>query len=380
LNICIVTSSFPASPNDAVQAPFVIDFIKGLKKRGHRVFVFTQDREVRKEPFLDGVHVEWFSWIGSRGPLVRLNPLHPADFLRVASLLRNGRRSLVAFVKRHRIDACLALWLLPGGYFAHHAFRKAAIPYSVWALGSDVHRYGRSWLLFPMLERIVKDAAGVFADGFDLARKVEERFGRSCVFLATTRTLRGGALRPHPDAPGRRSCRFLFVGRLERVKGIDTLVESTAPLIAAGWAISLTVVGKGSLEGWIRRRVREQGIEDRVSLVGNVTDESLASLYGSSDCVVIPSRSESIPVVLSEALAFDRDLIVSDVGDMGTLAREYGVARVVPPEDPAALMAAIKERASPVNSEAQDHGNRREELKRLFDMETSVERFLADYK
>ena len=64
----------------------------------------------------------------------------------------------------------------------------------------------------------------------------------------------------------------------------------------------------------------------------------------SSDCVVIPSRSESIPLVFSEALRFDRELIVSDVGDMGTLGRQYGVAWVIPPEDPMALRAAMKKR------------------------------------
>ena len=57
------------------------------------------------------------------------------------------------------------------------------------------------------------------------------------------------------------------------------------------------------------------------------------SLYESSDCVVIPSRSESIPLVFSEALNFDKELIVTDVGDMGMLGRQYGVAWVVPPED-----------------------------------------------
>ena len=66
---------------------------------------------------------------------------------------------------------------------------------------------------------------------------------------------------------------------------------------------------------------------------GNVSDETLASLYESSDCVVIPSRSESIPLVFSEALRFDKELIVTDVGDMGMLGRQYGVAWVIPPED-----------------------------------------------
>lgn len=74
-------------------------------------------------------------------------------------------------------------------------------------------------------------------------------------------------------------------------------------------------------------------------------------------------------------------MIVTDVGDMGMLGRQYGVARVIPPTNIMALKEIMKE-----SLELKDNGNRarnearREELKQLFDIETSVERFLADYK
>jgi glycosyltransferase involved in cell wall biosynthesis len=116
-------------------------------------------------------------------------------------------------------------------------------------------------------------------------------------------------------------------------------------------------------------------------MVGNVSDPALASLYASADCVVIPSRSESIPLVFSEAIRFDKELIVTDVGDMGMLGRQYGVAWVIAPEDPMALKEMMKKRV-----ELKDNGKKvrdeagREELKQLFNIETSVERFLADYK
>ena len=60
MNICIITSSFPSRPDDIVQAPFLVDFIKGLKKRGHQIFIFTQDRQGEKLEFLKDVKVKWF--------------------------------------------------------------------------------------------------------------------------------------------------------------------------------------------------------------------------------------------------------------------------------------------------------------------------------
>ncbi len=315
----------------------------------------------------------------SEKSLVQLNLRNPLDGLRIGSLLYNGRRTLLRFVKEKKVDVCLALWVLPGGYFANHAYRQAGIPYSLWALGSDIYRYGRNPFLYRMMKRIIQEATGVFADGFDLSKRVENQFGRKCFFLATTRTLieigKGRQNFPHP------TYQFLFVGRMEKVKGIDLLLQSAALLFEESLDFHLIIVGKGSMEKWVKSFVNQKGLSEKVTYLGSVEDRRLALLYASSDCVVIPSRSESIPIVFSEALHLNKTLIVTDVGDMGMLGREYGVAWVVPPEDPVALKEIMKKRV-----ESQDHPKiggdegKREELKRLFNIETSVERFLEDYK
>jgi glycosyltransferase involved in cell wall biosynthesis len=382
MNICIITSSFPSRPDDTVQAPFLVDFVKELRKRKHQIFIFTQDREGEKEEFLEGVKIKWFPWIKSKKPLVQLNPFRPLDFFRILNLFYHGKTALPPFIRENKIEVCLALWVLPSGYFANQAFRQTKIPYSVWSLGSDIYRYGRNPFLYPTMRRIVHEARGVFADGFDLSRRVEDRFGRKCFFLATTRTL---PLSPPLFNRGREGLtgepyRFLFVGRIEKVKGIDLLLESMACLKEEASDVHLTVVGSGGMEEWAKSFIKERDLGGHVSWTGNVSDRTLASLYEASHCVVIPSRSESIPLVFSEALRFNKQLIVTDVGDMGMLGRQYGVARVIPPENVRALTEVMKKRA-----DHKDTGNekrneaKREELKRLFDMETSVERFLADY-
>ena len=388
MNICIITSSFPSRPDDIAQAPFLGDFITGLIKRGHQIFIFTQDREGPKEEFLRRVKVKWFPWSRSPKPLIQLNPYSLIDFFRILSLFFNGRKELFLFIKENKIETCLALWILPGGYFANQAFRQTKIPYSIWSLGSDVYRYGRNPVLYPMMKRIIQEAKGVFADGLDLSKTIEERFGRKCFFLATTRTI--GKMEPDkPDKPDKldkldkldKPYRFLFVGRIEKVKGIDLLLQSMASLKEERVNVHLTVVGRGGMEEWAKTFIEQRGLGGNVSWMGNVSDQALASLYESSDCVVIPSRSESIPLVFSEALRSNKELIVTDVGDMGTLGRQYGVAWVVPPEDINALKEIMKKRVALKDNRKEERNEaKREELKRLFDIETSVERFLADYK
>jgi len=399
VNICIITSSFPSHSGDFAQAPFLINFIEGLERRGHQVFIFTQDREEKKEEFLEGVKVNWFPWMGSKRPLVHLNPFHPLDCIRIGSLFFNGNRALFPFVNNHKIDVCLALWVLPSGYFANQAYRRAKIPYSVWALGSDIYQLGRNPFLYPIMKRILHEAKSVFADGFDLAKKVEDRFQRKCFFLATTRKIpplpplvKGGAAVQSqtmaPDGWGdlaSKPYRFLFVGRLEKVKGIDLLLHSMVLLKGEGLDFNLNIVGRGGMEEWARHFINKNALEERITFMGNVDDKALAFLYASSDCVVIPSRSESIPLVFSEALKFEKELIVTDVGDMGMLSRQYGVAWVIPPEDPMALKEMMKQRIESKDDEKMASpapngvNGKRAELKHLFNIEISVERFLADY-
>ena len=379
MNICIITSSFPTHPSDVVQAPFLIDFIEHLRKRGHRVFVFTQDRRGEKKEFLKEVHVTWFPWMGSDKPLVHLNPFHPVDGFRIISFFWNGKRILPSFLKENQIDVCLALWFLPGGFFANAAYRRTGVPYSVWALGSDIYHYGGNPFLYPAMKRIAEEARTVFADGFDLAKRVERRFNKKCVFLASTRRIQG-VEQDKPDKPDK-PYHFLFVGRLERVKGVDLLLKAAASLKEEKLDFRLAVVGKGGMEEWAKSFVREEGLEGRIRLMGNVSDSALAGLYASTDCIVIPSRSESIPLVFSEALRFDKELIVTDVGDMGMLGREYGVARVVPPEDFRSLGEAMKTGIETGRKGTEERDTKkRDELLQLFSVETSVERFLADYR
>jgi glycosyltransferase involved in cell wall biosynthesis len=386
MNICIITSSFPSHSDDIIQAPFLLHFIEGLKTKGHQIFIFTQDREGKKEEILKDVKVNWFPWMKSERPLVQLSPVNPWDDFLIANLLYNGKKALVPFLRENVIDVCLGLWVLPSGYFANHAYRRIGIPYSVWALGSDIYRYGRNPFLYPMIKRIIWEAKGVFADGFDLSKKVEEWFGRKCFFLATTRTIeKAGPEKLEKEGRPQNPYRFLFVGRIEKVKGIDLLLQALELLIEEELDVHLTIAGGGRMEAWAKDFINKKGFRERIRVMGYVSDEALGLLYKSSDCVVIPSRSESIPLVFSEALKFNKELIVTDVGDMGMLGRQYGVAWVIPPEDLLALKEIMKKRVESKNHERVDsHApdvvrDKREELKRLFNIETSVDRFLADY-
>lgn len=377
MNICLITSSFPSHSGDYLQAPFIIDFIYGLQRRGHNVFVFTQDREGGKEKFLGDVRIKWFPWMKTNRPLVKLNPYHPLDVMLIVNLFLKGRKEILPFIRENQIQVCLALWVIPSGYFANYLYRKTGVPYSVWALGSDIYYLGKNPFLRPLMKRILTEAKNVFADGFDLTRKIEKMFDRKCEYLPTSRKISNAYPEKGDRGEVSHQCyHFLYIGRLEKVKGIDILIKAASLLNEERYPFHLTVVGKGTMEKWAKRYIHEKKIEDKVTFSGTISDRELAFIYKNSDCVIIPSRSESIPLVFSEAINFNKDMIVTEVGDMGELARKYRVADVIPPENPIALKEAMKRKI--LFSKEEKMNSRRIELLKIFDIETSVEKFLEN--
>jgi len=122
----------------------------------------------------------------------------------------------------------------------------------------------------------------------------------------------------------------------------------------------------------LRRRVSAYGLGDSVIIQGPVDESTVSALLARCDGLIIPSRVESIPVILSDALQRDCPLVVTDVGDMGPLVRSYQAGMVVEPS-PESLKVAI---VNHLGRERDDFKEGREKLYRLFDLEESVDLFL----
>jgi glycosyltransferase involved in cell wall biosynthesis len=342
MNICVVTSTFASDPDDKSHAAFLLELIRLFEQHGHRVSVLTQAREPNATPALPGLDVVWFPWRSLGNRLAELSFGSPQGVLSAASLILRGTREIAEMRRSRKVDVFFCAWFIPSGFYVYldQVLRRSRTPYVLWALGSDVNKYRSNPIVRQILRRLSSRAGELYADGFQLARDVASIAGRHCEFLPTFRVLPvvpGAPVRP--EGPPR----FLYVGRHALVKGIDVLVEALVELEKLGKpAYRIDIVGDGDLTPGLVRRVTEAGLSDRVIFRGLLSDAELAAAYTGTDCVVIPSRSESIPLVMSEALQHLRPLIVTDVGDMGDLARLHGLGQVVPPEDPRAMAQALK--------------------------------------
>lgn len=154
--------------------------------------------------------------------------------------------------------------------------------------------------------------------------------------------------------PGRRSgpLRLLTVASLQPYKGHRYLIEACARL-RMEMEFECRFIGGGELEADLRRRIRELGLEQRIHLLGPQPEERVRKELAEADMFVLPSiqepsgKMEGIPVALMEAMAAGLPVIASRLSGIPELVEDGRSGILTPPEDAAALAAAIRCLESP---------------------------------
>lgn len=142
----------------------------------------------------------------------------------------------------------------------------------------------------------------------------------------------------------------LFVGRMLKRKGIDTILEALGPILHSE-NIHLLYVGgmeqppEGFFEGetglWERMtaQIQREGWSERVHYLGRRSD--VPRLMASADLLVHPARIEGFGLILAEAMAAGLPIVASRVGGIPEVIADVNYL-MTPPDDPAAFREAVK--------------------------------------
>ena len=141
------------------------------------------------------------------------------------------------------------------------------------------------------------------------------------------------------------------VGRLETQKGFDVLVQALARL--ARRDVDVVLAGDGSARASLEALVRRDGVADRVRFLGATDRPTTVAGYRGAAVVACPSRFEGLPLVCLEAFAAGKPVVATSVNGIPEVVRDGETGLLVPPDDPAALAAALdRVLAAPAESAA----------------------------
>jgi len=149
-------------------------------------------------------------------------------------------------------------------------------------------------------------------------------------------------------------CLLLYVGRIEPLKGVDTLMRAMANLrkrdACPTRPVCLSIIG-GEPDASARMMNAEMarlqalctqmGMDDVVVFLGKRGQDTLPYYYSAAETVVVPSHYESFGMVALEAMACGTPVVASQVGGLAFLIQDGATGYHVPDGDPEALAARL---------------------------------------
>lgn len=157
--------------------------------------------------------------------------------------------------------------------------------------------------------------------------------------------------RRFPEPPARAAkagpVEILSVGRLVEKKGYPTLLDALSRLPSSSdWR--LTHIGGGPLDGALKTQAESLGLTARIEWLGALPQEQVLAAYRRSDLFVLAAQiaadgdRDGLPNVLMEAQSQRLACIATNISGIPELIKDGETGLLVPPEDPAALSAALE--------------------------------------
>lgn len=278
-----------------------------------------------------------------RFPVLSKSVLHPRRLPAFAVRSLTALVTCTRLLRRERAGLAFVNTITNPVWLAAAALVRVPALCHVHEAEDDQSRLVRTGLIAPMLL-----ASSVVANSAAARGTVVRTVPR---LAARTHVVHNGVPGPpeEPSPPRERRegdpLRLVVVGRLSPRKGTDVALEATALLRSSGIDAHLTLCGSVFpgyewFEEQLRARAGRDDLSGAVTFAGYVHPTWAA--LADADVALVPSRAEPFGNVAVEAQLARRPVVVSRVQGLAEIVSDPSVGLSVPPDDPAALAAAVR--------------------------------------
>ena len=137
---------------------------------------------------------------------------------------------------------------------------------------------------------------------------------------------------------------LMYVGRVERLKGIEILIQAVAGMEEED-DVTLLVIGGDEIDTERQRLgevVDRLGITERVRFLPSVKQDQLPEYYSAADVCVFPSYYESFGLAALEAMSCGTPVVASRVGGLPSIVKEGETGYLIPSRCPSAFIQRIE--------------------------------------
>lgn len=181
------------------------------------------------------------------------------------------------------------------------------------------------------------------------------------------------AFPPRPGETTSGTVEIVSVGRLSPEKGFSILLEALAELRDRGVAARLTLIGDGPGRGELTSDIHRLGLDDVVTLSGELPPPEVAAQLRTAQIFCLPSFSEGLPISIMEAMAIGVPVVATNIAGIPELARNEVTALTVPASNAQALAIALERLIADPELRRSLAEAARKEVARLHDREASAD-------
>jgi glycosyltransferase involved in cell wall biosynthesis len=113
-----------------------------------------------------------------------------------------------------------------------------------------------------------------------------------------------------------------YIGRLSGEKGIQHFAQALPAILSEQKDLRVLIGGDGELKEAIAGTLQEEGIADRVNLLGIITHDDISKYLNQLRLLVLPSYTEGLPNIMLEAMACGTPVLATQVGAIPDIIKE----------------------------------------------------------
>jgi glycosyltransferase involved in cell wall biosynthesis len=192
------------------------------------------------------------------------------------------------------------------------------------ARGSDLKVFNEKKIFKPIIHQTLKKASKVICVSHDLKNITMQTTAdeKNVVFIPPGINL--GEFKPHNKHEIRKKLHIdqksfiaIYVGNLKKIKNVNTLINIIRQ-ISEKHQIRLIIIGDGPEKRKLLRKVETLGMHN-VYFYGSINHAEMPYYLSASDLMILPSKSEGLPMCIQEAMACGTPVIANDVGGVSWL-------------------------------------------------------------
>lgn len=383
---CFISREYPPGDSGGI-GRYTYDQATSFARMGHEVHVITNSE--REEEYVDIEDDVWVHRLQER--------IHPAvgghALYGNISLLARNYRELARIHRENPISLVVApIWLCEGAMAAcDPRFPVVMTLMTTTRILTEINPELQNSAQIRHLILLEQANAKAHAYAHAISQAIAKRVQQDCGLPSHTFVAPLG-IADHAQNSGaadieRQSLRVLFVGRIEKRKAVDILLEAAEQLIPEFPHLEFHLVGKrnededsGAEAGFLRRNAHKPEILQRVRFLGAVTEEELRQEYGNADIFCLPSRYESFGLVLLEAMSFSKPLVAARAGGMPEIVEDGQTGFLFTPDDSRELAESLRRLiVDPALRQSMGAQGRRR-FEEAYDLPVTAKALLAHYE